>query len=123
MERLNYPEQIEKAALDLGEVQREAAHQRERLAEIEAILTVEIAGAKSPEGKPLYSNETARCAELVLRLRDNEDVTQIKELLERADEKKMRLQAHLERLRGEFKLYLVERQAETLAAVSASAFV
>jgi len=72
MERITYPEQIEKAALDLAEVQREAAEQRERLAEIESILTLEIAGAKSPEGKPLYSNEAVRSAELILRLRDSE---------------------------------------------------
>ena len=123
MERITYPQQIEKAALDLAEVQREAAEQRERLAEIESILTLEIAGAKSPEGKPLYSNEAVRSAELVLRLREHEDASQIKGLLERADEKKARLLVHLERLRGEFKLYLVERQAEAIAALSASAFV
>ena len=120
MERNNYPEQIEKAALELGEVQREAAEQRERLAEIESILTLEIAGAKSPEGKPLYSNEATRSAELTLRLRDNKDAAQIKGLLERADGKKTRLLAHLERLRGEFKLLLIERQAEIIAATSTS---
>jgi len=120
MERVNYPEQIEKTALDLADVQREAAEQRERLAEIEAILTLEIVGAKSPEGKPLYSNEAARGAELVLRLRDNEDAAVIKQLLERADERRARLLAHIERSRGEFKLYLVERQAEIAAATSTS---
>lgn len=120
METINYPEQIEKASLDLGCVQREATEQRERLAEIGSILTLEIAGAKSPEGKPLYSNEAVRSAELILRLRDNGDAKEIKELLERADEKKVRLLAHLERLRGEFKLYLVERQAEIAAVMSTS---
>lgn len=120
MERVSYPEQIEKTALRLGEVQREAAEQRERLAEIESILTLEIAGAKSPEGKPLYSNEAVRSAELTLRLRGHGDAAQIKGLLERADEKKTRLLAHLERLRGEFKLYLVERQAEIAATTGAS---
>jgi hypothetical protein len=123
MERTNYPEQIEETALLLGEVQREAAEQRERLAEIESILTLEVAGAKSPEGKPLYSNEAARSAELTLRLRGHEDAAQIRGLLERADDKKTRLLARLERLRGEFKLLLVERQAETAAALGTSAFV
>ncbi len=42
------------------------------------------------------------------------------EYIERADEKKARLLAHLERLRGEFKLYLVERQAEIAAVMSTS---
>lgn len=121
MEGINYPEQIEKTALEVGEVQREAAEQRERLAEIESILTLEIAGAKSPEGKPLYSNDSVRNAELILRLRGTEDAAHIKQLLVRADEKKTRLLAHLERLRGELKLHLVERQAETLAAANTSA--
>lgn len=103
-------------------MQREAATLRERLAAIEAILTLEIINAKTPEGKPLYSNEAARNAELILRLRDNEDATEIKRMLEHADERRAGLLAHVERLRGEFKLYMVERQAETLAVLNTSAF-
>jgi len=45
MESINYPTQIEKASLDLAAVQREAATLRERLAEIESILTLETANA------------------------------------------------------------------------------
>jgi len=47
-------------------------------------------------------------AELVLRLRDHEDAKQIKELLDRADERRARLSSHLERLRGEFMLHLLD---------------
>ncbi len=115
MENINYPEQIEKASLDLAQVQREAVTLRERLGEIEVILTLEIINAKTPEGKPLYSNEAARNAELILRLRDNEDAAEIKRMLERADERRAELLAHVERLRGEFKLFLLDRQAEIIA--------
>jgi len=115
MENINYPEQIEKASLDLAQVQREAATLRERLAGIEAILTLEIINAKTPEGKPLYSNEATRNAELILRLRDNDDAVEIKRMLERADERRAGLLAHVERLRGEFKLFLLDRQAEITA--------
>lgn len=115
MENTNYPQQIEKASLDLAETLTQAAIQRERLVEIEAILTLEIANAKTPEGKPLYSNEVTRNAELVLRLRDNEDAAEIKQSLEHADEKRARLLARLEHLRGEFKLHLLDRQAEIAA--------
>ncbi len=115
MENFNYPEQIERASLDLAGVQREAATLRERLAEIEAILTLEIINAKTPEGKPLYSNEAARNAELIRRLKDNEDAVEIKRMLERADERRAGLLAHVERSRGEFKLFLLDRQAEITA--------
>lgn len=115
MESISYPAQIEQVSLDLAEAQREAVTLRERLAEIESILTLEIANAKSPEGKPLFSNEATRAAELILRLRDDADAKQIKELLARADERRARLSARQERLRGEFKLQLLDRQAEITA--------
>lgn len=115
VETINYPEQIEKASLDLAETQREAARLRERLAETESLLTLEINNAKTPEGKALYSNEATRNAELTLRLRDEPEAMEIKRMLERADERRTRQLAQLERLRGEFKLHLVERQAEIVA--------
>jgi hypothetical protein len=112
MESINYPAQIEKASLDLAQVQREAASLRERLTEMESILTLEIANAKSTEGKLLYSNEATRAAELCLRLGRCEDAKQIKDLLARADERRTQLLAQQERLRGEFKLHLVHKQLE-----------
>ncbi len=112
MESINYPMQIEKASLDLAQVQREAATLRERLTEIESILTLEIANVKSVEGKPLYSNEVTRAAELFLRLHRCEDAKQIKDLLACADERRARLLAQQERLRGEFKLHLAHKQLE-----------
>lgn len=115
VETINYPEQIEKASLDLAETQREAARLRERLAETESLLTLEINNAKTPEGKALYSNEATRNAALTLRLRDEPEAMEIKRMLERADERRTRQLAQLERLRGEFKLHLVERQAEIVA--------
>ncbi|MDQ3257101.1 MAG: hypothetical protein M3R15_24950 [Acidobacteriota bacterium] len=87
-------------------------HLRERLVEIKSILTLDIANAKSVEGNPHFSNEATRNAELVLRLQHDEDAKQMKEMLDRADERRARLSAHVELLRGEFKLHLLDRQAE-----------
>ncbi len=90
-------------------------HRRERLVEIESILTLEIANAKSPEGNPHFLNEATRNAELFLRLQHDEDAKQIKELLDRIDEQRARLSAHVKLLRGEFKLHLLDRQAMNVA--------
>ncbi len=115
MESLNYPAQIEKASLDFAHMQREASTLRERLAEIESILTLEVANAKSKDGKPLYSNEAIRNAELAVRLGANVDATEIKRMLERADEGRSRQLGRLERLRGGFKIHWLDRQAEIAA--------
>lgn len=88
--------------------------------EIEIIETLDIAATKTGEGKPLYSNETTRTAALALRLLGNGDYTDLKEALARAERKRQELTARLERLRGEFKLALVERQAEIAALASPS---
>lgn len=121
---MSYPETIEQTALKLADTTQEITTLRERMNEIEIVETLDIAAAKNGEGKPLYSNETTRSAALALRLVGNEDYTELKETLARAERKRQELTARLERLRGEFKLYLVERQAVAVtAAASASAFV
>ncbi len=112
---MNYPQQIEETSLTLIEAGRQLTELRERLAEMEAIFTLEILNARTPEGKPLYSNEAARSAELTLRMRRSEDVIELKRDAAQADEHRGRLLARLERLRGEFKLVLTERQAEIAA--------
>ncbi len=103
------------ASIDAARVQREAAELRERFAAIEAILTLEITNAKAPEGKPLYTNEATRAATLTLRLQESSEATEIKRMLARADECRNELVARIERLRGEFKIALLERQAEITA--------
>ncbi len=101
---MNYTEEIEKTALELAQATHKLSALRERLVEIEAIETLEIANAKTPEGKPLYSNEATRSATLVLRLRESAEAAEIKRMIEQAEDRRIRLVARLEHLRGEFKL-------------------
>ena len=117
---MNYPSDIEKTVLVLAECNRQSAELRERLAATEAVIIQDIAAVKTPEGKPQFSNESVRAAELTLRMRDEAEATDIKAQIERGEMQKQQHLARLERLRGEFRLYLVERQAEIAAATSLS---
>lgn len=117
---MNYPTEIEKTVLALGECNRQSAELRERLAATEAIIAQDIAAAKTLEGKPQFSNESVRAAELILRMRDDAEAVSLKSQIEQGEMQKQQHLARLERLRGEFKLALVERQAE-IAAINGSA--
>ena len=110
-----YPEQIEETSLRLSETTQAISELRERIAEIEAIETLEIVNAKTPEGKPQFSNESTRNAELVLRLRQNKDTVELKQMLTAHEQQRAQMLARLERLRGDFKIALLERQADIAA--------
>ena len=117
---VNYPSDIERTVLELAECNRQSAELRERLAATESLIIQDIAAAKTPEGKPQFSNESVRAAELTLRMRADAESADIKAQIERGEMQKQLHLARLERLRGEFKLYLVERQAEIATATSMS---
>ncbi|MCA1626067.1 MAG: hypothetical protein LC778_20190 [Acidobacteria bacterium] len=89
---MNYPSEIEKTVLALAECNRQSAELRERLAAMEAIIIQDIAAAKTLEGKPQFSNESVRAAELTLRMRDDAEATNQKEQIERGE---MQKQQHL----------------------------
>ncbi len=112
---VNYPSEIEKTVLALAECNRQSAELRERLAATESVITQDIAAAKTPEGKPQFSNESVRAAELTLRMRDDTEAADLKAQIERGEMQKQQYLARLERLRGEFKLHLLDRQAEITA--------
>ncbi len=117
---VNYPSEIEKTVLELSECNRQSAELRERLAVTESLIIQDIAAAKTPEGKPQFSNESVRAAELNLRMKDDGDTADLKAQIERGEMQKQQHLARLERLRGEFKIYLLDRQAEIAAATSTS---
>lgn len=110
-----YPEQIEETSLRLSETTQAISELRERIAEIEAIETLEIVNAKTPEGKPQFSNESTRNAELVIRMRQNKDALELKQTLTGCEQQRAQMLARLERLRGDFKIALLERQADIAA--------
>jgi len=103
---MNYPSEIEKTVLALAECNRQSAELRERLAATEAIVTQDIAAAKTPEGKAQFSNESVRAAELTLRMRADAEAADLKAQIEQGEAQKQQYLARLERLRGEFKIYL-----------------
>lgn len=111
----NLPKRIEETSLCLNEKTQAISELRERIAEIEAIETLAIANAKTTEGKPQFSNESTRNAELVIRLRQNQDAVELKQMLARCEQERAQLLVRLERLRGNFKVALIERQGEIAA--------
>ena len=117
---MKYPSEIEQTVMALAECVRQAAELRERLAVTEAIIIQDIAAAKTLEGKPQFSNEALRAAELTLRMRNDEEAANLKEQIERGETQRQQHLARLERLRGEFKIALVERQAEIVALTAPS---
>jgi hypothetical protein len=75
------------------------------------MIIQDIATARTSDSKPQFSNESVRAAELALRMRNDGEAACLKEQIERSEMLRQRHLAQLERLRGELKLALVERQA------------
>ena len=112
--------QIELTANDLAELNYQLQLDREELAAIEAEISLQILDAKNDAGKALYSNETARANALTLQLRQHTDYQFRQANIRATEQERARLQAGLERLRGLFKVELIERQ-EALYRVRQSA--
>lgn len=102
--------QIELAANDLAELNYQLQLDRDALTAIEAEISLQILDARNDVGKPLYSNETARANALTLQLRQHTDYQFRLANIRATEQERARLQASLERLRGLFKVELIERQ-------------
>jgi hypothetical protein len=110
-DEMNYPHEIEKAITELSEKTFYIAELREAIDRIELEECALVLDEKDEAGKPKYSNETARKAALAARMASHADYSQLKSLLKVAESSKALLGAKLERLRGEFKLHLLDRLA------------
>ena len=107
-----HPEKIEQVSLEIANVTESLQNVRDQIGKQEAVLTLEIVTAKDEAGKPLYPNESLRNAALTL-LKDQSEELQKLIFEERAYEKKRaEFFASLERLRLEFKLFLIDKQIE-----------
>jgi hypothetical protein len=109
---LEYPERIEAVSLTIAAKNREMADLRNQIDLKQSAATLEILNAKDEGGKPLYSNETARSAAIKLALAANPRYQELERKLSAAELDRAQAFAALERLRGEFKLYLLDRQQE-----------
>ena len=112
---MNYPEHIESLSLALAAKSRELQDLRAQLDLKESAATLEILNARDEQGKALYSNETARNAALKLALSANPRYQELERKVAVAEQERAELFANLERVRGEFKVYLLDREQEIAA--------
>ncbi len=109
---MNHPERIEETALALAAKSREVQDLRAQVGLKDSAATIEILNAKDEEGRPLYTNETSRGAAIKLALAANRSYQELERRLAVAEQEREQLRANVERLRNEFRLYLLDRQAE-----------
>jgi hypothetical protein len=119
----NYPELIEQTLIEIETWRQEIQDLRRVAAEIKETTRITILNAKNEAGKALYSNDQARDAQLVAELAKDEMYQGAVSQLDKKEYQKAVSEARLERLRGEFKLYLIDRQQEVARALSQSAIV
>ena len=112
VETLGYPERIEAVSLTIAAKNREMTALRNEIELKQSAATLEILNARDENAKPLYSNETARSAAIRLALAANPRYQELESKLAAVEMDRARAFAALERLRGEFKLYLLDRQQE-----------
>lgn len=109
---MNYPERIESLALQIAAKTREVQEFREQIGLRESAATLQVLNAKDEEGRPLYSNETARSAAIKLALAGNTRYQESSRRLVAAEQERAQLLANIERARNDFKMHLLERQQE-----------
>ena len=85
---------------------------REEIGSKEALMTLDIVTARDEGGKPLYSNESLRAAALTLAKEQSEELNELKNREKTLEQTRGESFARLERLRLEFKLFLLDREAE-----------
>lgn len=116
-----YPEAIEATRLELQTLADEAEQIRESLGQIADQITANVASAQASDGKPLYSNESKRKAQIATDLAEHKLYQSQSELLRSLEKSAKRTDARLERLRGEFACAKLEArqkiaEAEIIAA-------
>ncbi|HET9531623.1 MAG TPA: hypothetical protein VFQ92_14800 [Blastocatellia bacterium] len=110
----DYPKEIEAAALDLAATCEELSETRDRIkvAEIEALASV--IAAKGENDKPLPTNDKARDIAVFFALRSDSSYCQDKATERILEHKKATLEAEIERLRREYRISLIDYEAERL---------
>jgi hypothetical protein len=104
------PELIEAALVELTDLGFELTRLAAGMEEREDLHLCAILNARDEHGKPTYSNEDRRLIEFRQRLRDDELYQRL--LAEQTAKRnaRARLEAKVERLRGHFKLHLLDRR-------------
>jgi hypothetical protein len=108
----DYPQQIEQKLKEIADGNVAIGRLRVRIDKIEADTHVDIALSKGEDGKPLYSNDTLRKAAFTRQILENPEAAGLTEELEKLEKERLYALAEIERLRLEYKLFLLDREAE-----------
>lgn len=103
-----HPEKIEQTSLEIAGLNERLQTLREQIGRQEALMTLEIVTAKDDLGKPLYPNESLRNAALVLSKDQSDELQNLINEEREIERSRAELYARLERLRLEFKLFLLD---------------
>lgn len=110
----DYPSAIEATAI-AHHAAAKTLEQRRELAALRACeLKTEVLNAKNEQGKPAYSNETARECAIADALASDQDYQSLIEEADQAERLKVELSAKLERLRAEYRVALIDYEADRL---------
>ncbi|MDQ4123185.1 MAG: hypothetical protein M3209_17245 [Acidobacteriota bacterium] len=107
-----HPQKIEELQIEIARITSELQTIREELGSREALMTLDVVTARDESGKPLYSNELLRTAALTLAKEQSEELKDLKIREKIIEQTRSEMFARLERLRMEFKLFLLDREAE-----------
>ena len=115
-----YPSLIEATALALHVASKVLERRRELSSLHASEVKLEIINARTEAGKPLYSNETARECAIADALARDEEFHHFIEECDEAERLKVELAAKLERLRTEYRITLIDHEADRLGRRAAA---
>lgn len=107
-----HPQEIAELLVKVNFQTNEIQDLRERLNLAEANLTIEIHTAKNEGGKPLFSNDELRKAEFVKQCHGNLLIHKLEKELRQKESERVYSLARIERLRLEYKMFLLDREEE-----------
>lgn len=102
---LELSELIEATANGVLEVSIGIEDTKASMAFIEAKIALDVAGEMDDKGKPVFSNEAMRSAEMLIRKRSDALIKEANELLSRSTVIKGKFQSELEKYRLQASLY------------------
>jgi len=109
-----YPQEIERASLDLAATCEELSETRERIREAEIEALASVMAAKGENDKPLHSNDKARDIAVFFALRADSSYCQDKAIERILERKKATLEAEIDRLRREYRIALLDYERAEL---------
>jgi hypothetical protein len=109
----NYPEIIERCRIDLHDLQSKEIAVQESLDGFIAAAEANVAAALNEAGKPVFSNETARKAEVKRLVAESEFCAAQQVAIAEAKKERVFLEARIERLRAEHRQALAMLEYET----------